>query len=52
MPDSRRILDFRQDAVELLLAAHKRIDVFDGRYIGILRSHRTRDGDQCLTGRV
>ena len=50
--DSRRLLDFIQYAVELLLAAHQRIDMFHRRHIGILRGHRARDRDQGFTGRI
>jgi len=35
-------------AVELLLAAYQRIDMFDRRHVGILRSDRARHRDQRL----
>ena len=47
-----RFLDFIQHAIELLLAAHQRIDMFDRRHIGILRGHRARHRDQRLAGRI
>ena len=50
--DARRLLDFIQHAIELLLAAHQRVDMFHRRHIGILRGHRTRDRDQRFTGRI
>ena len=50
--DARRFLDFVQHAIELLLAAHQRIDMFDRRHVGILRGHRARHRDQRLTGRI
>ena len=50
--DARRLLDFIQHAIELLLAAHQRVDMFHRRHIGILRGHRPRDRDQRFTGRI
>ena len=50
--DAGRFLDFIEHAIELLLAAHQRIDMFDRRHIGVLRRHRPRHRDQGLAGRI
>ena len=50
--DAGRFLDFIEHAIELLLAAHQRIDMFDRRHVGVLRGHRARHRDQRLTGRI
>ena len=50
--DARRLLDLRQGALELLLAAHQWINMFHRRHICILRGHRARHRDQGLTGRI
>jgi len=50
--DAGRLLDFIQHPVELFLAAHQRIDVFDRRNVGVLGGHRACHGDQGFTGRV
>src|SRR5262249_15435620 len=50
--DTRRFFDFSQDAVELLLGANQGINVLYRRDLGVLRSRRTRDRGQCLTGRI
>ena len=49
---ARRLGDFRQRVVELLLGAHHRVKMFDRRYIGILRRSSARDRDQRFAGRV
>ncbi len=50
--DARRFLDLVEHAVELLLAAHQRIDMLDSGHVGILRSDRARHRDQRLAGRI
>ena len=50
--DAGRFLDLGQDAIELLLSAHQRIDMFHRQDLGVLRSRRARNGRQCLAGRV
>ena len=50
--DAGRFLDFVQHAIELLLAAHQRIDMLDRGHVGILRGHRPRHRDQGFTGRI
>ena len=45
-------LDFRQHAIELLLAAHQRIDVLHRRHIGVLRRDRPRHRDDGFAGRI
>ena len=50
--DAGRLLDLIEHAIELLLAAHQRIDMFDRRYVGVLRGHRARHRNQRLTGRI
>ena len=50
--DAGRGLDLGDDAIELLVGAHQRIDVLDRRDGGILRRGRARDRDQRLAGRV
>jgi hypothetical protein len=50
--DAGRLLDLVEHAVELLLAAHQRIDVLHRADIGVLRRHRARHRDQRFAGRV
>ena len=50
--DAGRLLDFGQDAVELLLRAHQRIDVLDRHDLAVLRGRGPRHGRQRLAGRI
>ena len=50
--DARRFLDLVQHPVELLLAAHQRIDMLDRGHIGVLRGDRARHRDQGFAGRI
>ena len=50
--DAGRFLDLGQDAIELLLRAHQRIDMFHRQDLGVLRGRRARNRRQRLAGRV
>jgi hypothetical protein len=50
--DPGLVLDLGEDAVELLLAAHQRIDMLDRGHIGVLRRDRARDGRQRFAGGI
>ena len=50
--NSRRLFDLGEDAVELFLAAHQRIDMLDRRDVGILSCHRAGYRYQRLAGRI
>src|SRR5262249_4490849 len=50
--DTRRLLDLRQYAIELLLGPYQGINVLDRRDLGVLRGCGTRNGGQGFTGRI
>jgi hypothetical protein len=50
--DAWRFLNLGQNAIELLLRADQRIDMFNRQHFGVLRGRRARNRGQRLAGRV